>query len=64
MIEAILRDVGYLKPFSSLYRERTFAWLNRFCRLRVRYERRDDIHMAFTKLVCTLITFGVVAGFC
>lgn len=28
--------------------ERTFAWLNRFRRLRVRYERRDDIPLAFT----------------
>jgi hypothetical protein len=30
--------------------ERTFAQLNRLRRLRMRYERRDDIHMAFTKL--------------
>ena len=27
--------------------ERTFAWLNQFRRLRVRYERRADIHEAF-----------------
>jgi len=26
--------------------ERTFAWLNQFRRLRVRYEKRADIHMA------------------
>ena len=29
--------------------ERTFAWLNRFRRLRVRYKRREDIYLAFTK---------------
>jgi IS5 family transposase len=44
--------------------ERTFAWLNRFRRLRVRYERRDDIHLAFTKLACALITFRAVSRFC
>ena len=35
--------------------ERTFAWLNRFRRLRVRYERRADIYLAFVLLACTLI---------
>jgi IS5 family transposase len=35
--------------------ERTFAWLNRFRRLRVRYERRADIHLAFLLLACALI---------
>lgn len=35
--------------------ERTFAWLNQFRRLRIRYERRDDIHMAFLVLGCALI---------
>ena len=44
--------------------ERSFAWLNRFRRLRVRYERRSDIHLAFTKLVCALITFRAVKRFC
>jgi transposase len=44
--------------------ERTFAWLNRFRRLRVRYERREDIHLAFTKLACALITFRAVSRFC
>jgi transposase len=34
--------------------ERTFAWLNQFRRLRVRYEKRADIHEAFLSLgVCT-----------
>lgn len=35
--------------------ERTFAWLNQFRRLRVRYEKRADIHEAFLALGCTLI---------
>ena len=32
--------------------ERTFAWLNLFRRLRVRYEKRADIHEAFLLLGC------------
>jgi transposase len=35
--------------------ERTFAWLNRYRRLTVRYERRADIHQAFLSLGCSLI---------
>jgi IS5 family transposase len=35
--------------------ERTLAWLNRFRRLTVRYERRADIHQAFLSLGCALI---------
>ena len=35
--------------------ERTFAWLNQFRRLRVRYEKRADIHTAFLSLACILI---------
>jgi transposase len=37
--------------------ERTLAWLNRFRRLTVRYERRADIHDAFLTLACALICF-------
>jgi transposase len=37
--------------------ERTFAWLARFRRLTVRYERRADIHHAFLALGCALICF-------
>jgi transposase len=39
--------------------ERTFAWLNQFRRLRVRYEKRADIHEAFLSLGCALISAGV-----
>jgi transposase len=35
--------------------ERTFAWLHQFRRLRVRYERRADIHLAFLLIGCALI---------
>jgi transposase len=35
--------------------ERTFAWLHRFRRLAVRYERRPSIHEAFLTLGCALI---------
>jgi transposase len=35
--------------------ERTFAWLKGFCRLRIRTERRADIHQAILSLVCSII---------
>lgn len=35
--------------------ERTFAWLHQFKRLRVRYERRADLHQAFLTLGCCVI---------
>jgi transposase len=35
--------------------ERTLAWLHQFRRLRVRYERRDDIHEGFLRLACAMI---------
>ncbi len=35
--------------------ERTSAWLNQFRRLRVRYDKRADIHEAFLSLGCALI---------
>jgi transposase len=38
--------------------ERTLAWLNRFRRLTVRYERRADIHQAFLTLGCALICWN------
>ena len=37
--------------------ERTLAWLNRYRRLTVRYERRADLHQAFLTLGCALICF-------
>jgi IS5 family transposase len=40
--------------------ERTGSWLNRFRRLKVRYERRADIHQAFLDLGCALICWRFV----
>jgi transposase len=37
--------------------ERTLAWLPQYRRLRVRYERRADIHEAFLSIGCALICF-------
>ena len=37
--------------------ERTLAWLHRFRRLALRYERRADVHEAFLTLGCALITW-------
>jgi transposase len=37
--------------------ERTLAWLHQFRRLRIRYERRDDMHEAFMTLGCILICY-------
>ncbi len=37
--------------------ERTLAWLNRYRRLTIRYERRADIHQAFLTLGWALICF-------
>ncbi len=38
--------------------ERTLAWLHRYRRLTIRYERRVDIHQAFLTLGCALICFN------
>ncbi len=42
--------------------ERTLAWLGRFRRLTIRYERRVDIHHAFTALACSLICLNALQG--
>ena len=44
--------------------ERTLWWLNRFRRLKVRYERRADVHQAFLELGCALICWNHVQRFC
>lgn len=40
--------------------ERTHAWLHHFRRLRIRFERRADIHGAFLKLGCFLICWNTL----
>jgi IS5 family transposase len=44
--------------------ERRLAWLNRFRRLAIRYERRADIHEAFVTLGCALICLNQIRRFC
>lgn len=44
--------------------EATAAWLMYFRRLRVRYEKRDDIHQAFLTIACALICWSKVQRFC
>ena len=40
--------------------ERTMSWLNQFRRLRVRYERRPEIHEAFLLIGCALICWNFI----
>ena len=35
--------------------ERTFAWLHNLRRLRIRYERSADLHLAFMLLGCAVV---------
>ena len=44
--------------------ERTLAWLNRYRRLKVRYERRADVHQAFLSLGCALVCWTFLQQFC
>lgn len=44
--------------------ERTISWLHGFRRLRIRWERRDDIHEAFLGLAVCLITHRYVQRLC
>lgn len=41
--------------------ERTLAWVAKYRRLTIRYERRDDIHEAFLLLGCSLICFNHIS---
>ena len=43
--------------------ERTLAWLHRFRRLNLRYERRDCVHTAFVLLKCSLICWNFLKPF-
>jgi transposase len=38
--------------------ERTLAWLHRFRRLNLRYERRPCVHEAFLTLACALVCWN------
>jgi transposase len=37
--------------------ERTLSWLKQFRRLRIRWDRMDEIHEAFLQIGCLLITW-------
>jgi transposase len=46
--------------------ERTLAWFARYRRLAIRYERRDDVHLAFLHLAASLVCLNYLppgAGF-
>jgi transposase len=42
--------------------ERTLSWLHQHRRLRIRYERRADIHEAFVSIACSLICLRALEG--
>lgn len=44
--------------------ERTHAWLARLRRLAVRYDHREDIHLAFVTLGCALVCLKQARWFC
>ena len=44
--------------------ERTIAWYHGMKRLRIRWERRDDIHEAFLALATCIICYRHVQRFC
>ena len=44
--------------------ERTLSWIARFRRLIIRYERRDDIHLAFLNLACAVLCFRTLQKSC
>jgi len=45
--------------------ERTLSWLHQFRRLRIRWERRPDIHEGFLVLGCIFICWNFLQGtFC
>jgi transposase len=45
--------------------ERAQSWVHKYRRLKLRYERRDDIHEAFVALACALICYNCLTDrFC
>jgi len=44
--------------------ERTISWLHQQRRLRVRFDRRDDIHLGFLTLAAGLICLNLLPGLC
>jgi IS5 family transposase len=44
--------------------ERTHAWIAGFGKLRIRFERQLDTHLALLKLACSIICLRFVERFC
>ena len=44
--------------------ERTLSWLNRFKRLKIRYERATDVHLALLTLACSVICLRRLHNLC
>lgn len=44
--------------------ERTHSWMNTFRRLKTRYEKRADIHLAFVLIACSLVCLNQIHRFC
>lgn len=42
--------------------ERSLSWLHQFRRLRIRYERRSDIHNAFMTIGCIFICWSFISN--
>ena len=64
---ALLARRGQAHAAACIYRwgvERTLAWLHQFRRLRVRWERRAEIHEAFLDIGCILICWNHLKEFC
>ncbi|MEA5175781.1 IS5/IS1182 family transposase, partial [Xanthomonas fragariae] len=44
--------------------ERTHAWFAGMGKLRIRFERRIDLHLALLSLACSIICLRFLPGFC
>ena len=55
---AVEDQESFVRKLAVTLIERTFAWLNQFRRLRLRYEKRADMHHAFLSLACALICWN------
>ena len=44
--------------------ERTHAWIAAFGKLRVRFERRIDTHLALLSLACSIVCLRSLMRFC
>ncbi len=58
----VYRWVVERTPVSST--GQALGWLHQFRRLRVRYERRADIHETFLSLACSIICLRRLTSFC